>query len=212
MIKKNKGKLLLSSMVILLPMIFGLIVWKKLPEQMTTHWGASGNADGWSSRNFAVFGIPLFLLLVHWLCIIFTWKDPKNKNQNNKIFGVVLGICPVVSLLAGIMIYAEALGKTIEPYFLASLFVGLFFVIIGNYLPKCKQNHTIGIKVKWALENEENWNATHRFAGKAWVIGGILIMACSFMPEETSTYVLLFLIIALALLTGGYSYCYSKKN
>ncbi|MBO7171229.1 MAG: DUF1648 domain-containing protein, partial [Clostridia bacterium] len=46
MIKQNKWKILISSIVILLPMLFGLIMWDRLPEQMAIHWGLAGEADG----------------------------------------------------------------------------------------------------------------------------------------------------------------------
>lgn len=58
MLKKNKSRIIISSIIILLPMIFGLIMWDKLPDTMTTHWGADGNADGFSGKVFAVFGLP----------------------------------------------------------------------------------------------------------------------------------------------------------
>lgn len=212
MIKKNKWKLLISSCVILLPIMFGLIVWNKLPEQVPTHWGVDGNADGFSSRSFAVFALPVFMLLMHWFCIFCTAKDPKNKNQSNKVFGIIFWVCPITSLFANGMIYAAALGKVLEPNLIIFVMVGLFFVLIGNYLPKCKQNHTIGIRVKWALENEENWNATHRFSGKVWTIGGVLMMLCSFMPEEISIYVFMVLTFALSILSIGYSYFYFKTK
>lgn len=212
MIKKNKWKLLISSIAILLPMVFGLIVWNKLPEQIATHWGADGNVNGWSNRSFAVFALPLFIFLTHWFCIFCTSRDSKNKSQSKKVFGMVLWICPITSLVANGMIYATALGKTIDMNFIVYLLTGLFFVIIGNYLPKCKQNYTIGIRVKWALENEENWNATHRFSGKVWAIGGVLMMGCSFIPEEISMYVFMALILVLSILSVGYSYYYFKTK
>lgn len=212
MMKKNKWKLLITSLVILFPILFGLIVWDKLPEQMTTHWGMDGNADGWSSREFAVFALPLFMLAGHWICIFCTSKDPKNKEQNSKVFGRVLWICPVVSLILGGMIYAAALGKEFKMNTIMSLLIGLMFVVIGNYLPKCRQNHTIGIKVKWTLENEENWNATHRFGGKVWVASGILLMAGSFLPENIVFYFLLSCVIVSGILPVGYSFCYYRMQ
>lgn len=210
MIKKNKFKLWISSFVILLPIMFGLLFWDKLPEQMVTHWGADWNADGWSNRNFAVFALPVFILIVHWFCIFCTSKDPKNKDQSNKIFSIVLWICPIISIVTSYMIYAAALGKVIQPNVIVYILIGLLFIIVGNYLPKCKQNYTIGTRVKWALENEENWNATHRFSGKVWVVGGVLIMVCSFFPEKISLYVFMALIIVLSIFPAGYSYYYFK--
>lgn len=212
MLKKNKWKLLISSIVILLPMVFGLITWNKLPEKMATHWGADGMANGWSNRSVAVFIIPLFLLLIHWFCILCTLNDSKNKNQSKKVFGMVLWICPIISLVVNGIIYATSFGKAIDINLVVYLLVGLLFVIIGNYLPKCKQNYTIGIRVKWALESEENWNATHRFAGKIWVIGGVLMMVCGFLSEEISNYVFAVLVTVLIILSLGYSYYYFKMK
>lgn len=212
MIKKNKWKLILSSAVILLPLLAGLILWNKLPEQMITHWGADGNADGWSSRAFAVFGLPLFILAMHWLCALFTAKDSKNKDQNKKVFGMVLWICPIVSLFAGAAIYAAALGKAFDMNMIGLLLIGLMFVVIGNYLPKCKQNHTIGIKVMWTLSDEENWNATHRFGGKVWVIGGLLLMACAFLPETAIPWAVVLLLPILAVTPVVYSYIYYRRQ
>ena len=213
MIKNNKWKLLFSSIVILLPIVFGLIFWNELPEQMITHWGIDGNADGWSNRYFAVFALPIFILIIHWLCIFCTTiLDPKNKNQNNKVVGLVIWITPIISLVTNGIIYAASFDKEFSPYLINTLLIGVIFVIIGNYLPKCKQNYTIGIKVKWTLESEKNWNATHRFGGKVWVIGGLLIMISSFLPETIIPWVMASLIVILAIVPIIYSYLYYKNS
>ena len=212
MIRRHKGKLLASSIVILLPILFGLLFWNQLPEQMTTHWGLDGTADGWSGRGFAVFGLPLILLAGHWLCVFVTAKDPKNREQSGKVFGLVLWIFPVVSLLVCGMMYAVSFGKNFPYASILMALIGLMFVMIGNYLPKCKQNHTIGIKVKWTLENEENWNATHRIAGKVWVLGGVLMMGCICLPETAILWVMPPVILVLAGIPMAYSYWYHKKQ
>ena len=55
MLKQNKGKMIISSVLILLPMLFGLIVWDKLPASMPIHWGVDGKADGFGGNGFTVF-------------------------------------------------------------------------------------------------------------------------------------------------------------
>ena len=212
MIRRHKGKLLVSTGLILLPILFGLLFWNQLPEQMTTHWGLDGTADGWSGRGFAVFGLPLILLAGHWLCVFVTAKDPKNREQSGKVFGLVLWIFPVVSLLVCGMMYAVSFGKNFPYASILMALIGLMFVMIGNYLPKCRQNHTIGIKVKWTLENEENWNATHRMAGRVWVIGGLLMTGCVCLPETAILWVMPPVILVLAGLPMAYSYWYHKKQ
>ena len=170
----RKSTLILSSLLTLSPMLIGLLLWNELPEQMTTHWGADGVADGWSGRTFAVFGMPLIMLATQWLFVFFTGLDPKNKTQNRKVTELVLWTIPVVSLFSCGLVYVTAFNCKFQPEMLTFSLLGITFIIIGNYLPKCTQNYTIGIKIKWTLENEENWNATHRMAGKLWVAVGFI--------------------------------------
>ena len=108
--------------------------------------------------------------------------------------------------------YAVAFGEEFQPYLITNLLMGIVFIVIGNYLPKCKQNYTIGIKIKWTLENEENWNVTHRFAGKVWVIGGLLLMACGFLPAFIAPWVMVAAMIVLVVVPIVYSYRYHKKQ
>ncbi|MBR3867183.1 MAG: SdpI family protein, partial [Butyricicoccus sp.] len=208
----NKGKLILSSAIILLPALFGVLIWDKLPMTMTTHWGFDGTADGWSGRPFAVFGLPLFLLVMHWFCAWITARDNRKKNQSNKVFGMVLWIMPVTSLFTSGIMYMAAFGRTLHADTVMFLFIGLLFIVIGNYLPKTRQNRTIGIKIKWTLENEENWNATHRVSGRLWVIGGLLFLFCVFLPEALIPWALVLGLIPLVVLPILYSYWYHRKQ
>ena len=212
MIKKNKRKLLISSIVILLPVIAGLLLWDRLPEKMATHWGFNGAVDGFSSKPFAVFAMPLITLAVHWICVIVTAVDPKNRNQTQKAVSLIFWVCPLVSLFMGAAIYAAALETDFSVNTVLPLFIGLIFVVIGNYLPKCKQNYTVGIKVPWALENEENWNATHRFGGKVWVIGGVLLMLCVFLPKAVMYYIFFVIVMLLPIIPTIYSYMYYRRH
>ena len=212
MIRDNKWKLFASSVAILLPVLFGVLFWNELPEQMTTHWGGDGAADGWSGRAIGVFVLPVSILAVHWLCVFCTALDPKNKGQNKKVFGLVIWITPIISLFANGVVYAVSFGKEFQPCLITNLLLGAVFIVVGNYLPKCKQNYTIGIKVKWTLESEENWNATHRFGGKVWVIGGLLLLTYVFLPDGIAPWVMVGSIIALVVIPVVYSCLYYKKQ
>lgn len=176
MIKKNLKTLIITSVVILLPILLGVIMWDKLPEKIPMHWNAAGDVDGWASKPFGVFGMPFILLGFQWLCALVTGADPKKANHSEKVLHLVLWIIPVLQLVLFSITYITALGGDVPMDVVMSLFMGLLFVIIGNYLPKCQQNYTIGIKMSWTLNSEENWNRTHRFAGRLWVVCGLVIM------------------------------------
>ena len=174
---KNKWKIIISSLVTLLPIVAGLILWDKLPDMVPSHWGPTGEVDAYSSKEFFVFGLPLLMLGLNLLCTVASGLDPKNKNHEGKPLILVYAIIPALTILLSAVTYFAALELTIPVLNMVIAAFGLMIVVIGNYLPKCKQNHTIGIKVPWTLASEDNWNRTHRFAGIVWVIGGAACMA-----------------------------------
>ena len=209
--KENKKKLIISSAVILLPILLGLLIWDQLPDVMATHWGVDSKPDGWTTKAFAVFGMPFLLLGMHWLCLWLTALDKRHTNQNAKATAMTFWIFPMVSLFSSALMYNIALGNNPNIASVVFIMLGLIFVLIGNYLPKTKMNYMLGIKVVWALRNEENWNATHRFGGKVWFMGGILMMLAGFFPAKFAAAVMLPLVLLVAFVPAFYSYCYYKK-
>ena len=59
MMRENKRTLMIASIVTLLPIVIGVIFWNRLPDVMATHFGTDNEANGFSSKAFTVFGIPL---------------------------------------------------------------------------------------------------------------------------------------------------------
>ncbi len=212
MISKNKKLLIITSLLILLPIPIGLLLWNQFPETMAVHWGITGQADGYASVPFTVFALPLLMLALHWLCILFTVRDKGNQGRNQKIFRLFLVTIPIISNLSLQGLYAFALGVKFSPVAWTVIPMGILFAAIGNYLPKTKMNSTMGIKIPWTYSSEENWNATHRFAGRIWMIGGILIMLCALLPHGWAVTVMLVLTFALCVVPMVYSWQYYKKE
>ena len=209
MLKKNKFTLILTSIMILLPVLIGLLLWDKLPDQIPSHWDINGNVDSWSSKPFAVFGFPGILLAIHWACILVSSADPSRKNYHPKMIQLVLWICPVISMLLNALVYTQALEYHLAVETVIPLLVGVMFIIVGNLLPKCRQSYTMGIKLPWTLANEENWNKTHRLAGKLWVIGGVIIMSTAFLGEF---WVMMGVMLVMVAVPTVYSYCLYRKQ
>lgn len=212
MLKNNKLKAIISSIVILLPVFFGIIFWDKLPEQMSTHWGADGKADGVGSTAIAVFALPLIMLILHWVCILITLKSPDFKEQGSKAINLMFWIIPAISLFANGIIYIVALKPDFNPTIYLPVFLGLCFAVMGNYMPKVKQNSMMGFKIKWTLENEENWNATHRFGGKLQVVSGLVIMLTALLPTTAMIIVSMSVLFLSVIGIYVYSYLYHKKQ
>lgn len=209
---KNKFTIIITSVIVLIPMLVGVAFWDALPEQVAIHWGASGEPDRWCAKAFAVYAVPLIMVALHWACLFATRFDKKNRNQNPKMMNITYWLVPAVSWVANGMTYADALGKDIDVIRLLPIIMGALFLLIGNYLPKCTPNRTVGIRIKWTLADEENWNATHRFGGKVWFIGAIVILASSLLPAKISVCVMIAATLAMALAPIIYSYCFYKKK
>lgn len=203
--KISKKIMILTSLVTILPVLAGLIFWKQLPDTMVTHFGIDGTANGWSGKPCAVFGIPVFILVCHWICIAATRYDPKRQNISGKMMYVILWICPIVSVICGIVTYGASLGWKFNITNGMFALIGILFIVMGNYLPKCRHNYTVGIKLPWTLADEDNWNHTHRMAGKLCIAGGILMIGNGFLRQEWIFWAIMALLVLIPM---GYSFFY----
>lgn len=209
MIKSYKRTLLATSLLALSPILVGLLLWNRLPAQIPTHFSGANTPDDWSSKATAVFGMPLFLFAMQWLCFLCTSADPKRQNISPKLIRILLWFMAILSPTVICSCYAVALGVNINIGMLVNLLVGIIFLILGNYLHKVKQNYTIGIRIPWALNSEENWNRTHRLSAWIFILGGIVIIANAFLLSEA---LLFFVIFALLFIPCGYSFLLYKKG
>ncbi len=212
MIKKHTWKVIVSSIVILLPILFGLLIWKQLPDNMVSHWGGDGVADGTAPKAFMVFGMPLILLAIHWLMLLLETVLEKNNPQNNKIVAITYGIMPALSLVVHVFIYSVALEKEWNLFALIPVLIGTLFLFIGNYLPKTTRNRTTGIKLHWTMGNDENWQKTHRLGGKLWFCGGLVMMATALLPIKFTISAMTVMIVVGVVVPSIYSYSIYKKH
>ena len=207
--KAYKRTVLITCIVILLPMIIGFILWNRFPDRMPVHFGFSGEADGYGSKVYAIVGTPLILLGVQLLCAWFTTMDKRAMALSSKVINMVLWIIPITTWVVMVIMYMKALKSDINVPDITMILLGILFIVICNYLPKCRQNYVIGIKIPTTLYDEDNWNRTHRMAGKLWVVAGIAIVILSVTWKNP--YVLVGIILVTVIVPVIYSYVISKK-
>ena len=214
--KSYKKIIIITTLITILPLFVGLILWNRLPDTVATHWDFNGEANGWSSKAFAVLGLPCLLTVIHLFTVGVTLNDPKKKNIHRKMLTLVFWIIPVVSLIVNGMVFLTALQIEVNVSIAVSALVGIIFIIIGNYLPKLQQNYTAGIKLPWTLNSTENWNRTHRLGGKTFIISGILLILCGFLGEimgnDLSLITMLIIIVLCAGVPAVYSFWLFRKG
>ncbi len=209
--KKNKIKFIVSTLITLLPILAGLLLWDKLPETVPIHWNAKGEIDGYAPKLFAVITLPIIMATLNLVSIFAIHSDNKNRKQNKKLLAVSYFICPAISIIISGIIYYTALGLTLNVIKVMPILLGAIFLFIGNYIPKCRYNHTVGIRIPTTLKSEENWDKTHYFAGKIWVVGAILIILSALLPANIMIWVFMPIVFIIAFLPMIYSVIISKK-
>lgn len=191
MISENKWKLILSSILILFPQVIAVFMGE------TLYW------------------LPIQCLVIHWICLLIVFWDWRKRPQGKQAMNLLIWICPVLSIAGSSVILLIREGQVSQKFAPMFMFFGfgIMFLLIGNYLPKIPQNRTMGIKSKWALEDEENWNATHRLGGKVWVACGFGCMICGLFPfSGFSVGIFIVLVVSAAAIPMIYSWRFYRKR
>ena len=195
-------------------LLIGLISYSYLPEQIPMHFDAAGNIDSYGGRIF-IFLESFIVLAMIVIAEVARNVDPK-KNAYNKFNKQYYMIFFLVSLLMlGVQLYTIAVSlniKIINISMIMPFVMGLLFAIIGNSMPKFKQNFYAGIRTSWTLSDEEVWFKTHRLGGKIWFLGGILMMISAILPDYLKTKIFFGIIIIITLVPTIYSYVIYKKK
>ena len=207
---KNK-KLIVTVLILLLPMLIGLLFYNKLPEQMPIHWDINGNIDAYGDKLIVVILPNILMIFFQVICIFFINNDQKNYQQNQKIINLIYWLIPFVSIFCNTLMYLSILNIKINIINFVGMFLGIIFLILGNYLPKCIINTTIGIRLPWTLNDEKVWNETHRFGGKVWFLSGLLLIILSLINKINGIILLLILLISI-IIPLFYSYYFYQKS
>ncbi len=194
-----------------LPAIITLLVLPSMPDIVPAHYGASGQVNRYGSK-YELFILPMLTLV---FAIFMKWFSKaqintnthslrEQKNPNEKaIKATSYSLLAVFNVMTYIFLYTSYHAvkniNSISLNRIMGVVLCLMYVVIGNYMPKCKRNALIGIRVSWTLDNDEVWFRTHRFGGKVFMIGGfIAAICCIFVPESIA---LLFTVATVLILT-----------
>ncbi len=196
---KNYSHYLVVLALLVAPFIYLSTFYASLPATIPTHFNIKGEADGFGDKTMAFFG-PVFIgivsLFTYLIMINIKKIDPKRYENNNdayfKAFGLII-VAFMSALNMVILTKTKYPGAAIDKLLLPLL--GLLFAVMGFYFPKLSQNYFAGFKLPWTLSSEENWKATHMYAGKFWLYGGMLQMVLGFVLPDMWTFISFFVIM-----------------
>src|SRR5665647_597906 len=186
--KINTKRLIIWGLAIVPLLIIGIFN-NSLPDQIPIHWSLDGSVQYGSHFTLWINGLMGILFAI--LFPILRKIDPRSKNYDK--FGKYYDEFQIFLMLFFIAITSVIVSESLNPgrinvEMVIVLLVGVLFAIIGNMMPKFKNNFFIGIRTPWTLANAEVWNRTHRLAGIMWVFGGLVIIAAAIMLSSSALF------------------------
>ena len=197
-----------NIILLILPFMLIPFFYDQLPAKLPSHINLSGEIDGYMSKLWGVLFLPLLNVTVYLTLLYLPQIDPKKRvTIDQKPIPILRTVTILLLLLVQGWMILSGLEMAIATQDLLYLFLGIFFLITGNYMKTIKHNYFIGIRVPWTLESEENWRMTHSLGSYVWVIGGLLLIFL-FPLLNSFQYTVAFnaVVFAIALVPIGFSF------
>ncbi len=199
--------------LVLLSFILSIYFYPQVPDQMATHWDSQGEVNGYMSKFWGTFFMPLLITGLVILFLVIPKIDPRKENiemfrKHYEGFRLVLIIFLV---LVHLHILLWNTGTQISPNAVIPLGIGLLFYYAGVLTENAEQNWFIGIRTPWTLSSENVWKRTNCLGGKLFRIAGITAFSGVFFPEYAIYFILVPAVIVVVI-TVVYSYLEYKKE
>jgi uncharacterized membrane protein len=193
-----KNKLIwLEALLVLVPFLALLALWKDLPDRVPVHWNLHGQIDGWSSKP-SLFIMPVFSLgtmaLLHFLPRIDPKlrRTPDGQGRMQKVLAIFRLTLATFFALIFFMVLTASLGHPVPASRIVPGSILLLLAIFGNYFSNLRPNYFAGIRTPWTLESPATWRATHRLAGRVLFFGSLTLLVLQFFVSERVFAPLLF--------------------
>ncbi len=204
---------IVSIILITVSIVIGIWLYPSYPDQVASHWGVDGEVNGWMSKFWGLFFMPVISTVLLIILSIVPGIDPKKKNieEFRKYFdNFVIAIMAMLFYLYILTILWNLDYELNMNQWLMPAFAMVFYeagVMIGN----AKSNYTIGIRTPWTIANEDVWNKTHLLGGKLFKGLAVATLFGIIMPELAVWFVMVPVLLVTVILVT-YSYIEFKKQ
>lgn len=172
----TKTTVILVSIIILITIVAGALVYNKLPDPMASHWGVNDEVDGYMSKFWGVFMVPVISLAMLALFLLIPRLDPLKENiaEFRGTFNLFILLMTVffaytwkLTIFWNLGLRFFKMGTAILPA------IGLLFLFIGYMLRTAKRNWFVGIRTPWTLSSDTVWTEVHRMGGILFMLSGV---------------------------------------
>jgi uncharacterized membrane protein len=199
--------------LLVISFILAIALYPIMPDSMPSHWNAAGEVDGYMSKFWGLFLMPLITLGLVLLFIAIPRIDPLKANiaQFIESYNLMVVLFVVYMLYVYILTLLAALGYGFNMTHMLLPAMGLLFIVIGFLIGKAKRNFFIGIRTPWTLTSDTVWAKTHQLGKWMFIGAGIICIPCAFLGE-TAFWVMMIGLMAAAFVPIVYSYVLWKRD
>ena len=205
----TKTTSIIALTMIALAFLAGAILWNQLPDQMASHWNANDQVDGYMSKFWGVFLLPLMTLGMFALFMAVPNIDPLKANiaQFRETFNVfILVIIAFMLYLYGLTLVWNLGYQDFNMSAAMLPFMGVLFLAIGFMLRKAKRNFFIGIRTPWTLSSDTVWDKTHQLGSILFMASGAFAIIGGFFGGMTAFWLMFVPLIGSSIFLVIYSY------
>ncbi len=203
---KTRVSILAQLLLFVVALLYNLYMAGRLPETVPTHWGFNGKPDAYGSKWENLLIMPGVILLMIVLTAVLPKISPRRFQMDTfeDTYGYVMLLVSGLMLTLHIVIIRSSAGLHLEPSKAMMFVLFAFFALMGNVMGKIKRNFFVGIRTPWTLADERVWHATHRYAGRLWMLGGILGALAALLGAPFWAEMVFLLILALLPVVKSY--------
>ena len=210
--KINKISVIFPVVLIIISFFIAIYFYPVFPDQVATHWGIDNQVNGYSSKVFGLFFMPVLSVFLFFLFISLPKIDPYKKNFDQfknyfqNFINIVFAFLFYVYLLTIIwnLDFRFNMIQVLSPGFAA------LFYYAGVLTSHAKRNWFVGIRTPWTMSSDLVWDKTHKIGGKLFKITGIISLF-SFLFPNLATFFILVPILFVTVFILVYSYLEYKK-
>jgi uncharacterized membrane protein len=185
-----------------------------MPDMMASHWGFNGEVNGYMTKFWGLFLLPILSLGLFLLFLLIPKIDPLRENVVKfiKYFDRFILVMELFLFYIYILTILWNRGLQFNISGILTPALGLLFFYMGVLMENARPNWFIGIRTPWTLSSENVWNKTHKLGGKLYKASGIIALLGVFAGDLSIFFVLIPIILVSFYLTI-YSYVeYGKEK
>lgn len=190
------------------------VAWSGMPDLVPLHWNWRGEVDRYGSRTVALVLMPMIMLGVWALMRLLPRIDPFRENYAKfaGTYELLIDTVLAMMLVIHVAVLLGAGGAPDSVTLVVRLAIGAVLIVLGNVMPRTRQNWFVGVRTPWTLASPRVWEKTHRLAGYLLVGVGVLVIATIPLAPQVGMPILAGGVGLVAISTVVYSYLEWRKE